>query len=695
MKPGRIFSTIILIAVLITACSSASPSNSEGETGQSVTQPNQVLRAAQADNAILLEWTAIDGAENYLLEYQSGDVEFIPLAYLGAVESSFVDYQILPGATYTYKLTSIDSSNREKSYEVELTAPEVTGAPIQVTLEMDSTPAAFDFSSFTGGEVDPESFDPSVLENLFPTDESGEPAEIDPSMFLDQAVEKSSVVGPDGGEVSVTGTNGVTYSLYVPRDALRMEVPIRLMPVSAINDLPLSGGLGAAVIIEPEGMVFDIPAVLTISPPGETAPVSGGENEILLGFAFQSDGNEFHLYPRLSDIPQAASTVQMARLLRPVKQAGPLAEIARLQLEQAGGYGVGSGTKEDVEKIRKKPPTRTSRRVVQEAALAEVEELAPLLPPEELAPVLSPQAMASGKIGKAILDRAGKATDWSKFMEVLEDFRVYMNSGGDKYNRELNSRIIDIIVKNAKALLDKNIGQCLTPDDFMAQDLVERLVNPKDNFSKLLSGSFSEKYGQKLLTDLVYGMKKCKFELDLNSKLTFGKLPDQIEVTNTFEKLPLQLTYSNGEIYLWGSTTMKLTTRVKGFCAAEIKQYDDLRFVVDRMEPIFNGQRLTDLNLTKYRVFGWQKYKGSSGSGDNCPQVIKIQGGGDFWTGLFTIARITLDGMALSGWDVRGSSEITAKWISNQGSFRPYNEDTVMSENTLFTFRAVPENRSR
>lgn len=40
-----------------------------------------------------------------------------------------------------------------------------------------------------------------------------------------------------------------------------------------------------------------------------------------------------------------------------------------------------------------------------------------------------------------------------------------------------------------------DIGDCLSYDDFMAQYLVERLSNPKDQFSQILSTVFKVKNG--------------------------------------------------------------------------------------------------------------------------------------------------------------------------------------------------------
>ncbi len=699
---------LLLATLFLYGCTSeSSPSENGGSVNQPIQTGKDFRAAATAEGSVLLDWEPVNGAEQYLVELQIGGDEFIPLGLFSADITSFEDVNLPPDTEFTYRLTVLSGGSQGKSQMIAVTTPAVPAAPIQVTLEFDQTPAAFDTSQFSAEGFDPSSIDPSFYENLFPTDESGEPitdgpGAFDPSMFMPQPVESYAVIGSAGGDVSVTGSNGVVYTLSIPPNALRMEVPITLLPISNIPDLPLSGGVGAAIFIEPEYLVFDVPATLTMTPPSGSSNLTTSPSDIVTGFAFESEGKEFHLYPRLLESPQASVNLRMAKPAAIAQQAGPLAEIARLQLEKAGGFGVGSGSAQEIKKVSKKQSLKSRNRTASQAAVAQIEELTPLLPIEELTPLsnLPPEAYSLARMGEAILQKANRSNDWGKFMETLEDFRVYMNSGGDKYNEGLNAKILEKLLQKAKALLDKNKGECLTPDDFKAQDLVERLSNPKDKFSKLLSGLFKEKYGQKLLDDLAYGMKTCRFELDLKSALTFDSGGSTMHVSNEFQKLPLQLSYLDGEIYLWGSSKMIFETRVTGPCPVTIKQYDSLYFVVEKLTPVFEGQRLSDLVMERYRVQGWKQMKSGSGKGGECGKVLQLQGGGDFWTGLFSIARISLDSMSLTGWEVKGNSAnnggaLTARWTSVNPSFRPYNEDAKMSDDSKFTFRAIPYNRSK
>ncbi len=77
-------------------------------------------------------------------------------------------------------------------------------------------------------------------------------------------------------------------------------------------------------------------------------------------------------------------------------------------------------------------------------------------------------------------------------METLDKLTTYMNSEGGKFNKSLNEKIIASLVEKANKLLQKSKGDCLSEDDIKAQELLERLVNPKDDFSKTFSSEVQE-----------------------------------------------------------------------------------------------------------------------------------------------------------------------------------------------------------
>ena len=91
--------------------------------------------------------------------------------------------------------------------------------------------------------------------------------------------------------MAVTGADGTEYTLTMPKDALLSAVDVTMTPVDAVNGLPLTKGLVAAVQLEPHGLQLQKPATLTIEPPAGT-PVAEQT-----AFLYHQGGHDFHLYP--------------------------------------------------------------------------------------------------------------------------------------------------------------------------------------------------------------------------------------------------------------------------------------------------------------------------------------------------------------------------------------------------------------
>ena len=157
---------------------------------------------------------------------------------------------------------------------------------------------------------------------------------------LDQGRAVSAVVPTTGGSISATGTDGSRFTLVFPSGALTAATQITLTPVSGIVSLPLSGGLGAAVQLSPDGLQLARAATLTIEP---ARPVPVAEQA---AFGWHAAGEDFHLHPIDAD-PAAL----------------------RLHLTHFSGWGVGGGLDADVQALLDKIPWRDGDWIMQEAAL--------------------------------------------------------------------------------------------------------------------------------------------------------------------------------------------------------------------------------------------------------------------------------------------------------------------------------------
>ena len=140
----------------------------------------------------------------------------------------------------------------------------------------------------------------------------------DPVLETARAVTRTAYPFADTTIVA-TAADGTTYTLVVPRDALLSAQAITMTPVSSVSGLPMSGGLRAAVQLEPHGLLLQVPATLTIDSPDL------GELDEQTAFLFHEGGEDFHSYPPAMPEP------------------GDDADVMRMRLTHFSTPGVGSG----------------------------------------------------------------------------------------------------------------------------------------------------------------------------------------------------------------------------------------------------------------------------------------------------------------------------------------------------------------
>lgn len=143
-----------------------------------------------------------------------------------------------------------------------------------------------------------------------------DPVTVSPT--LDSAGAAGAVLGPEGGTLTATGADGSAFSLSVPAGSLFAATLISMTPVTALDNLPLSGGLAAGVQLEPDDLWLMVPATLVITPALALAP----EQQDF--FAYRGAGEDWHAYP-------------------PVTSTAALA----LSVYHFSGYGVGGGSAAD------------------------------------------------------------------------------------------------------------------------------------------------------------------------------------------------------------------------------------------------------------------------------------------------------------------------------------------------------------
>ena len=144
----------------------------------------------------------------------------------------------------------------------------------------------------------------------------------------------------NGGTISATAGDGTVFTLEIPPNAFFSDKTVTMTPVAAIEGLPFSGGLVAAVDLQPSGVYLLDGARLTIHTP---SPVSEAEET---AFAWNGSGQDFFLYP-------------------PVAANGDL----QMSISHLGGYGVARGTEAERQTQSGKEPVSEDDRLSHRIAL--------------------------------------------------------------------------------------------------------------------------------------------------------------------------------------------------------------------------------------------------------------------------------------------------------------------------------------
>jgi hypothetical protein len=139
------------------------------------------------------------------------------------------------------------------------------GVPDRVAAQA-CVPPEIDVSQFvTDGQVDLEAY----LAAVAAANAICEGAQVEGVALIPDSVDPvSAVIGPEGGTIVVVSSNGVVFTLIIPRGALDTEVTITMRPVSlVVGDVSSV----AAVHFAPEDLQFDPSATLRITFP-DAAP---------------------------------------------------------------------------------------------------------------------------------------------------------------------------------------------------------------------------------------------------------------------------------------------------------------------------------------------------------------------------------------------------------------------------------------
>jgi hypothetical protein len=347
---------LLFALVILGACGGENKPNPNPDGNGAVANPAQFSAFATSAISVQLTWSEVTGATKYLLERKITapaklvDADFVPWLELGVAQTTYEDFLVPDNANVTYRVKATNASGSSTGKEASATTPVQIPNPLTVQATFDTT------------------------------------------------LSKSVLLGAAGGTLSVTGANGVIYTLTVPPDALPEDQTLTLTPFIDLTGSPLSGGTLGAVRIEPEDLLFFVPATLSIELP---SPMPD-DGLLTVAFAFEGSGSEFHLVPSEQPVPVAAE-------LSP--QGG--FKMVTVPANKGGSKGAGRGTNSNVKNQTKThPPTKPANQKKQQKATQQFND------DFEISPIYLE--------GFRIEWASAVATDWEEIIDARSDFATWL-----------------------------------------------------------------------------------------------------------------------------------------------------------------------------------------------------------------------------------------------------------------------------
>ncbi len=634
-----------------------------------------------------LAWDPVEGATGYRVENQFADSEWFQLAEVDASQTTYEDFLTPSNMELNYRLSPLMGDEEGKALEATVTTPEEIPNPVTVVAtleEPDYSSIGIDLPGFDASTFDPSTFDPSTL------DLSGVDTEnLDLSSLSPEPVSDTQRIGPEGGTLSITGRNGVTYTLTIPPDALDFTTIFTMTPVADIEGYPFSEGYFGAVQIRPEGVYFDAPAVLTFEFPEEgPAPNPPSAEVVPVAFAYKFGGQEFHLTPIVEeDTPLSRNqATRSEKLASPTRQvlSNLMVMVTRAQTVGAGMANEGEIHSQTSDHSVPNPNDNAAQKAAASQADDTQSQLSggPLTD-EEREKIEQERDVARRRKALQIVDSMKAASDMNEFLDFgLADFRVFYSTPGYALLPvDFVNYLWDTAISVAKKFLEPT--ECPSPQAAAIQELVRRLMKPKNAFDQEFADRFKKKFGgdgENLLKSL-NATQSCKVRLTISSTVS-------IEITNppstvhmvVYAEFPLQWRYE-GEPFLYGAGDITYQEfQNSGTCQFNQDTLKGSAITVVRLKPVYqpNGD-LEDWLLWPYEVAGLQK----SATGE-CKEGTDITKGGatntggtsgDLWGGSISMATPGFESeLGWLDWDLQPSTGELAMWhkedANGQGSVR-------------------------
>jgi len=308
MKSKPLFIFVLSLVILSLGCNIVTgsiPASETTATGQPIVPkgkgPAGLTAEATSADSVLLTWQPVSDATSYNISVSIEGGNAFPVMDISSSSTSYEDFLALPGSHLKYAVEALSDSGSIGQSVIEVTTPERQPNPLTVDAKLDSSKTA------------------------------------------------SATIGIEGGSITLQDAKGVGYTLDILAGALDIPTDITLTSVKNIGGWPLDGDMLGAVKLEPEGLVLNEMASLSITIP-EGTPSNGMYD---LGFAFSGKGNEFHLKPVFNQVAKTGYLPGISgygHLSSPVKQNGAAIVLETLVMY---GVGIGQGTAENAVELAK------------------------------------------------------------------------------------------------------------------------------------------------------------------------------------------------------------------------------------------------------------------------------------------------------------------------------------------------------
>lgn len=464
MKRVISYCAIVFVLVLSNSCSSAiGIVNGDG--------PRNLAAVLAAPDVVRLSWDAVEGATGYTVELSIDKADSFQIIALPSESTSYED----------------------------LTAPEQGDLIYQVQVFTASGPAGKSQVSVTTGRRKPN------------------PLAVIPE--YDEAKAATAVIGNQGGTLSLVNSDAVEFALSIPAGALSADTEIRMTPVAAISDWPFGEGPVGAVRLEPDGLVLNDAATLTIGFPSDVK-----SDLAIVGFGFRGDGREFAL--------QSAYDVQSLTSKSPSSgghlaalafQQPPIRRIVLPVMElKVRGVGKTFG-KEAASFAIDYPPSDAGEALDQKRAAQAIadDELTPLT---KIKGTGDPARKEAFEIIKGIYN----ASDCQELNSQIVSFqkwrqtRNYLQLSDDR-RREVTSQIWEELTDKVKQVLENAANECEKSskqggsggaDVSCARSLLSRIANPPagtvSSFNLDLKNKLGNKLSDKELQNVSEKLDRCQ-----------------------------------------------------------------------------------------------------------------------------------------------------------------------------------------